>query len=269
MIMPAPQNAMEIFLLLDKSNCQLCGKKTCLAFAGAVFKGEQRLAECPQLAPETVARYDEQPNAESQEKQNGALLMQQLQKALSQTDLAAAAARAGARYRNGKVTLKVLGKDFSVDANGNLTTDIHVNPWVVLPLLNYLLYASGVMPRGSWVGFRELRDGAERYPLFQKRCEEPMKHVADRYTDLFDDMVHLFGGRQVAEQFEADVSVVLQPLPRVPVMVCYWSPEDGLGSSLNLFFDTTADANLDIGSIFTLGAGLAQMFAKIAQRHGF
>jgi hypothetical protein len=46
-------------------------------------------------------------------------------------------------------------------------------------------------------------------------------------------------------------------------------PEDGLESSLNVFFDQTADKNLDIGSVFTLGVGLSQMFVKIARRHGF
>jgi hypothetical protein len=51
-------------------------------------------------------------------------------------------------------------------------------------------------------------------------------------------------------------------------MVCYWLPEEGMQSSLNVFFDQTADKNLDIDSIFSLGAGLAQMFAKVALRHG-
>jgi hypothetical protein len=95
-----------------------------------------------------------------------------------------------------------------------------------------------------------------------------MKRVADLHTGLFDDMVHIFSGKQVQQQFESDISVVLHPLPRVPLMVCYWLPDDGLQSSLNLFFDETADRNLDIGSIFTLGAGLAQMFQKLSLRHG-
>jgi hypothetical protein len=73
----------------------------------------------------------------------------------------------------------------------------------------------------------------------------------------------------VDEQFESDISVVLYPFPKVPVMVCYWLPEDGLASSLNVFFDETADKNLDIGAIFTLGAGLAQMLEKLAVRHGY
>jgi dipeptide/tripeptide permease len=53
------------------------------------------------------------------------------------------------------------------------------------------------------------------------------------------------------------------------MMVCYWLPEESLESSLNLFFDEAADKNLAIGSIFTLGAGLTQMFEKLALRHGF
>jgi len=32
------KNAMEIFKLLEKSNCRECNEKTCLAFAGAVFQ---------------------------------------------------------------------------------------------------------------------------------------------------------------------------------------------------------------------------------------
>ena len=72
-------------------------------------------------------------------------------------------------------------------------------------------------------------------------CVTPMKKVADTYPDLFDDLVHIFSGRQVEEQFESDISVVLHPLPRIPIMVCYWKPDDGLASSLNLFFDKVAD----------------------------
>jgi hypothetical protein len=96
-----------------------------------------------------------------------------------------------------------------------------------------------------------------------------MKRIADTYTDLFDDLVHIFSGRKVAEQFASDVSVVLDPLPKVPIMICYWRPEDGLASTLNVFFDDTADRNLDIGSLFSLGAGLTAMFEKLALRHGF
>ena len=42
-------NAMEIFKVLPRTNCKDCRIPTCLAFAAAVFKGEQRLADCPHV----------------------------------------------------------------------------------------------------------------------------------------------------------------------------------------------------------------------------
>ena len=267
--MPIPKNAMEIFQLLDKSNCRECGEKTCLAFAGAVFMGTKQINQCPKLGQEILARFSENsPDRNAVEKEREEA-MRMLQGRIAQIDLAAAAKRIGADFAGDRLTLKVLGKNFSVDSRGKLYADIHINAWVAAPFFSYVLKAKGLQPSGSWVSFRELKDGKERYPLFQKRCEEPMKKVADSYTDLFDDLVHIFSGRQVAEQFAADISVVLDPLPKVPVMICYWRPEDGLASTLNVFFDETADRNLDTGSLFSLGAGLTTMFEKLALRHGF
>jgi len=267
--MPQPKNAMEIFQLLEKSNCRDCGEKTCLAFAGAVFTGLRKLEECPKLDPQTVQRFGGQSKQRNAAEPEGEAYLQKLKQAITGIDLAAAAERTGGRLSGDKLSLKILGKDFSVDAMGNLYADIHVNPWVAVPFLNYILYGKGRSVSGNWVSFRELKDGKERYPLFQKRCEEPMKRVADVYTPLFDDLVHIFSGQKVQKQFESDISVVLHPLPKVPIMICYWLPEEGLQSSLNVFFDRSADQNLDIGSVFSLGVGLAQMFGKLALRHGF
>jgi hypothetical protein len=266
--MPEPKNAMEVFQLLDKSNCQQCGEKTCLAFSAAVFRGQRKINECPRLNRAATERFSDAAAKSGNGEQDGAEYLQKLKNEITRLDFSATAERVGARFSGTRLTLKVLGKDFSIDTRGNLSTDIHVNPWVALPFCNYLLYGRGLPASGQWVSFRELKDGKERYPLFQKRCEEPMKRVADVYTDLFDDMVHLFSGTQVDKQFESDISMVLHPLPRVPIMICYWRPEDGIASDLKLFFDRTADQNLDIGSVFSLGAGLAQMFGKLALRHG-
>jgi hypothetical protein len=267
--MPHPKNAMEVFQVLDKSNCRDCGEKTCLAFAGKVFTRQKKIHECPRLDAAVAARFADgdgpPPSVEENREDHLAMLRDQIRS----TDLAAAALRIGATYANGKLTLKILGKNFSVSSQGVLSADIHVNPWVAAPFLDYVLNGRGMEPTGDWVSFRELKEGAERYPLFQKRCEEPLKGVADTYTGLFDDMVHIFGGKQVEKQFQSDISVVLHPLPRVPIMVCYWLPEEGLASTLNLFFDRSADANLSIGSLFSLASGLALMLSRLALRHGF
>lgn len=267
--MPAPKNAMEVFQLLDKSNCRECGEKTCLAFAGAVFQGHRIIDECPKLNPAVIEHFSGGRGEGGTLEENREEFLEMMKQQIRNIDLSAAAVKTGGRLQNSRLTLKILGKDFSVDRQGKLYSDIHVNPWVAAPFFDYILNGKGVSPTGQWISFRELKNGQDRYPLFQKRCEEAMQRVADIYTDLFDDVVHLFSGRQVDRQFQSDISVVLHPLPKVPMMICYWRPDEGLGSSLNIFFDETTDQNLDIGSVFSLGAGLTQMFQKLALRHGF
>lgn len=267
--MSKPKNAMEIFRLLDKSNCGQCGEKTCLAFAGAVFKGLKDLQACPKLDRKTIEQFSGKHERFNIIEENRLKYLQQLKEEIAEINLAEAAERVGGEFSENKLSLRIMGKKFSVDSKGNLYADIHINPWVAVPFFNYVLHGQGLPVSGNWITFRELKGGSERYPLFKKRCEESLKRVADVYTDLFDDMVHIFSGKQVEEHFKSDISVVLHPLPKVPIMVCYWKPEEGLESSLNIFFDQTADQNLDIGSIFSLSAGLAQMFEKLAIRHGF
>lgn len=266
--MTKPQNAMEIFALLDRSNCRQCGKPTCLAFAGAVFTGQIGIERCPKLPPEVTARYARGVRTGSATEPGPADDLQKLQDQIATIDLAAAARRIGARFTSGRLTLPVLGKPFSVDANGRLSADIHINPWVAVPFLLHVLKGKGTPPSGNWVSYRELADARARHALFEKRCEAVLKRLADTYTDLFDDLVHLFSARRVAPAFASDISVLLHPLPLVSVMICYWGPDDGLTSSLHVFFDRTADDNLGADAVFTLGTGLAQMFEKLSIRHG-
>jgi hypothetical protein len=262
------KNPMEIFKLLDKSNCRKCNKPTCLAFAVAVFQGQKRLDECPQLDREIIERHGGMAVNQIPLEQMQYESIEHLKRKIVKIDLSSSAQRLGEKLSNEKLTIKCLGKDFSVDTDGNISTDIHVHSWIAVPVLNYILEGAGTPVSGKWVPFRELEGGKKWYRLFEQRCEKPLKKVADTYTDLFEDMIHLFNGRQVENHYASDISLVLHPLPKVPLLICYWKPEDDLASDLNIFFDSKAEDNLPIESIYTLGAGLVIMFEKIALRHG-
>jgi hypothetical protein len=259
---------LEILKLLDKSNCKACGKPTCLAFASMVFKGEKRLDECPRLGSEIIGRYRVKTAGQPSIAQMQAATMAQLKRRIATIDLASAARRLGAPYMGGKLTIQCLGKNFRVDAAGEISTDIHVNPWVAAPIFNYIMDGGGVPVAGEWVTFRELKNGADWYPLYRQRCEKPLKKVADTCADLFDDMLHIFSGKRIDYHYPAEISIVLHPLPKLPILICYSGPEEGLESNLVLFFDATAEENLNIESIYGLIAGLVLMFEKIALRHG-
>lgn len=263
------KNAMEIFTLLEKSNCRECDLPTCLAFAAAVFKGERAIGDCPRLDADVLARFEggaeKQKRAHAQEE---AAALEKMKGKIAATDLSAAAIRLGVTYAGNQLVLRCLGKELRVDAQGNFITDIHVHAWILGPVVNYILHGRGRPLSGKWVPLRELAGGKEWQRFFRQRCEKPFKQLADSYTQLFEDMIRLFNGRQVENHYTADISLVIEPLPGVPILFCYWKPDDGLASDLNIFFDRTAADNLPMESLYTLGTGLAIMFEKIARRHG-
>ncbi len=262
------KNLMEILQIVPKTNCRKCNEKTCMAFAAAVFKGDRELADCPMVLPETAQKYSRQPQKANNLEQDRDAALAAIKQKIRDIDLADAARRTGGIYNGKRLTLKVMGKDFSVDAEGNLFTDIHVNPWVAMPLLVYILHCKGTPVSGNWTAMRELPHGKDWAHFFQHQCEKPLKKLADTYTDLFEDLVDIFSGKKTDSQYQADVSVVLHPLPLIPMMICYWRPEEGMDANLNLFFDTTAEDNLGIEGIYSLGTGIVRMFEKLALRHG-
>jgi len=263
------KNAMEAFKLLKKDNCRKCGKPTCLAFAAAVFQGQASLSQCPFIDEETLAAYGDQKNKnESGSDQDYITAIAQLKESIKQIDLESRAALLGGTFSNGKLTLKIMGKDFSVDANGDFFTDIHVNRWIAPPTLNYILSGKGLPLTGTWVPFRELETSKDWSRFFQHQCVALFKKVADSNPHFFQDIIELFNGQPVENHYDADISLIIKPLPLLPMLICYNHPEDGLDSDLNLFFDATADKNLPIGNIYSLGTGLATMFEKLAKTHG-
>jgi hypothetical protein len=262
-------NAMEVFTLLDKSNCRKCNEATCLAFASKVFLGQKKLSECPNIDPQILGRYDDNPKnprpGEAEYEQEMAAMKQRV----TALDFEDAARRTNGKFANGRLTFRIFGKPFSVDTAGNFTTDIHINPWITGPVLTYVLESQGIPVTGQWVPFRELENARELNGLFVKRTEEPLKKIADTHPDLFEDLAMIFNGKQLDGLYQSDISLVLHPLPLVPMMICYWKKDDGMDADLHLFFDKSASDNGGSDMVFRLVAGIVQMFEKLARTHGW
>lgn len=261
-------NALEIYKILPKTNCKKCQLLTCMAFAGAVFTGNKTLADCPELPDELTSGATNEPQQLSPIEQSSLEALTQLRGEIQATDLAAAARRIGAQYTEDRLALTILGKKVAVDQQGKIWTDIHVNPWLALPLYNYILHGGNSEPTGNWKPLRELPHGQDWYRLFGQQAEKPLKKLADTFTDLFEDMAHLFSGKQMYNHYDSDISVLLPLLPRVPLLICYWRPEGELASELTLFFDAGAEENLDIHSLYSMVTGFVKMLEILTRRHG-
>lgn len=255
---------IDVFKLLNKSNCQDCNEKTCMAFAASVFKGQKQLHACPHLDKEILRKYEGKKPLENDQEE----VLNRLKKRLAQTDFISAAERTGGTYRKDKLTIKIFGKDFSVHPDGRFESDLHINSWVTVPVLSYILSCAGETISNQWVPFKELKKGRDWQGLFNQQCEKRFKKVADTYTELFADLIDIFNGKKVENHYESDIALVLHPLPKLPMLLCYWEPEDELDSEFNLFFDVTADKNSNVESIYLLGTGIVKMFEKLALTHG-
>lgn len=262
------KNAMEIFKILPRTNCGKCKVPTCLAFAAHVFKGEKRLGDCPYLDRATLDSVNIESSDSTSVERDQEELLAELRAEIGRIDLSASVERLDASFSGEALTIKMLGKDFRVDRDGNVTSNCHVHGWVVGPLLDYVISCAGKPVSGNWVPMRELENGAVWAPLFAQRAEKPLKRLADTHTDLFELMIYIFSAKPAPRAFDSDIAVILHPLPKVPVLICYWRPDGDLESSLNVFFDDSAEHNLTVDSLYGIATGLVVMFEKVAMTHG-
>lgn len=258
---------LDLYRHLPKTNCGRCGAATCLAFAAAVIAGEKDLPDCPLLdhaARERLAgRIERQVNLERIREAQ----LKELRDKIATVDILSRVDILGGAGNGRTLTIKCLGRDFEIDRSGAVVSQCHTHSWFSLPLLDYILHCGGVAATGRWVPFRELEHGGTWNPLFERRCELPLKRIADASSGLFGDLVSMFSGQASHPAEDADLAVVLHPFPRVPVLFCYWRAEEGMESKFHLFFDALAEKNLPIASIFTLGTGLASMLERIMYTH--
>jgi hypothetical protein len=262
------KNAMEIFKLLPRTNCRKCLVPTCLAFAVAAFKGDRQLRDCPYLGDSILEQYAGQSPHWMIIEQEYQKSLGPLKQQVATIDFPSSARRLGASLSGDQLVIRSLGKDFQVSPDGSVVSACHVHAWITVPLLNYIVSCSGKTPSAKWVPFRELKDGVSWGPLFAEQFEIPLKHVVDDNPDLFETMIHIFNGRHEPSPIGADISIALKPLPRLPILICYWKQGDDLESFLKVLVDSTAEDNLNIESIFILCVGLMRMFAKVADSHG-
>ena len=265
--MAAPGNPLEVYATLPKTNCGQCAPRTCLAFAGALVRGENRLVDCPHLAEESVARlaaYFENHNPPQHEQETE---LRRLRAGVAAIDFSAAPERLGANLVGDALGVKCLGRDFLIGRDGSIVSKCHTHAGLTIPLLRYVLFSRGGRPTGNWVPFRELEQAAGRALHFEQMCEKPLKRLVDAHTELLKDLIDIFSGERSVNLFASDVSLVLYPLPRIPVLICYWQREEGMESSLHIFFDATATDHLSAAWIHSLCAGLVAMFEKIALKH--
>jgi hypothetical protein len=257
---------LDVYKILPQTNCSKCLLPSCLAFAAAIVAGRKKLKDCPDLEPERIVEFSAKYESSGYMEVDRAEFIDKLQQKMASINLETVAPLIGATVQGDRIIINSMGKDFVFDRQGNMTSECHIIPWVQAPLLSYITYKTHGDITGKWISFREIKGGIEWQALFTSRCEEPLRKLADDNPDLLNDLIDLFMGKAI-DWYEADIALILYPMPKIPILICYQAPEDDLESKLTIFFDECCNTNLHIKSIFTLSSGLVQMFTRIAEHH--
>lgn len=271
----AGPNFLEILKHLPRSNCRECRLPTCMAFANQVAQGLREPGDCPYLDPTALDLGELGPAAMPAGTDQEDVLLE-LRERIGDVDLAAAADPAGGRLEGAELVIPCLGRDFRIDNRGRLRSECHANFWVLIPLLDYVIHAAqpptpGVNrePHGPWIKYDELGQGLSQSDFFSKSCEGALCRLADEHPDLFPDLLDLFAAEHVDHGFDADLSMVLRPLPKVPLLLCHWKPEPPFDSKLSVYFDRATPAHLSGEATIILVMGIVEMLKRIVTRHTF
>ncbi len=104
-------------------------------------------------------------------------------------------------------------------------------------ILHYLVTADGSPLTGEWITFKELPGGQIYVEPYQGRAIKPLlKHFGNN-PEQFQEMALGLNGQ--VESF-GDVSVILQPFPKVPVGFVFWKGDEEFPPSANIIYDAAA-----------------------------
>ena len=266
-----PENkltAMEVFKHTKRDNCGDCGLANCMAFSALVVQGKISPFDCPYLDNDFADSISEnKDDLKCDYEYFEEEFLNEMKQKVSNVDFNEAAKRLGGSVNNGRFSVHCLGKIFELDHAGNMYSICHINNWIHIPLINYVISASGKDPVGEWVTFRALKDAQDWKQYFEYRCEERISNIAFEHTEIFLDILELFGTGPCENGPSSDFSAVLYPFPKVPVLFCYWPEEGKFEAKLAIYFDRSIEKNMPPESIFSLVRGMAEMFEKIIARH--
>ena len=250
-------NPIEVYKKLPQKNCGKCSVGTCMAFAVHYLRRQIKLSECCELDDAGRAYIENMHISKPPPEDWKAKRFDVLMKEIAGTDFAGIADSIGATVYgdSGSVSVMYMGKKITVSPSG-IKDDI-----MMIAKLLVLLYLkkAGSMPlSGKWVNFRDLKGGGVKSSSFQQECETPIKKMFEEDKDrLLEKLSAICTENDTGDS--SDHSFVILGLPRIPMKVLLWEPDDEFGADCKVLFDSTATDYLDIESLCYMGENLVTM----------
>ncbi|MDL2320904.1 DUF3786 domain-containing protein [Desulfosarcina sp. OttesenSCG-928-B08] len=259
--------------ILPRTNCKDCGFPTCLAFAGFVVSEKHALDGCPHLDPDVVKRCNAELAAQSaagkwtkRDMAEDALAWARQRSASMK--LADLPERIGGALMKSPGMPPVFSFSYYTETLHITETDITtasgapLTRWEKVFLYNHMAQGGRREPTGNLKGFEAFPNTVSKIKTMTSQVEGPLADRFHHHPEALKAAAARLGGVDATGKVSnADLALVFRPLPRVPLLVLFWSAdlEDGFSATAKLLFDETVVEHLDIESIVFLSERLRQM----------
>jgi len=244
-------NAIEIYKKLPEKNCGECRQNKWMYVALSLMKGEAEPHDCPYLNQDEITELKKQIVRTDWRED----LILKLRTDVRGIDYCEVADDIGAELKDEALMLKCMGREFVIDAVGEITTQGPITPWIKILLLHYIKTGGKAELSGTWVSFSELKSGMVKATSFIRDCEEPFREMFDRDLQRVDSILSRYGALK-RDDFPTQYAWHVMLLPKVPVVILYWPADSEFGSKVKILLDSTADKFLDVESLMFLVEGL-------------
>lgn len=188
-------------------------------------------------------------------------------KKLLQMDPLMVAMASGAAYRQeeGLFSLEYCGEPYTVHRReGTVRRDrspdqVPYNDRTLI--MQYLVYSSGLPPRGRWLSFLELPEGELHYAPFQVDALDPLARTFGNDIELFLTTAVHFKATPIRM---GDAAVVLPAFPKIPLAFVLWAGDDEFPARANILFDAVSPTHLSTAALWVLGIEAARKMIERA-----
>ncbi len=122
--------------------------------------------------------------------------------------------------------------------------------WHGLVILHYLDLADGFPLTGKEIPFGQMKSGMVRGGGIDRRCESVIQKLKNLNVDTLSKICKSIGGEPISSKANAAYRIPF--LPRFPVTLKIWLPDEEFPASGRLLLDSSADHYLTIEDAVTV-----------------
>jgi len=172
----------------------------------------------------------------------------------------------------GKLTLRLWGQLVQIDYPEWVASDAQSGEALPVAMQALLLYyfvtADGKSPEAHWISFADLPDGRFYNQAFQGYSGNELARSFQNDLDAFERATRRSGGVLLpkAADIPGDRAFLFQALPRLALLIAYWSGDEDFPAAAQILFEITAPHYLPTDVCAILGSTLTRRLIKQIER---